>query len=267
MRGTVSPRLGVSVRPLPLRGVLALGRRSDIWYKPALSAVIASAVPDLALLAAGRLDLALYTSAGSLVALYAHGRPYAARARTLARVALLMLASLAVALGTAALTGDVAVRVAVAALLAAGHKLVCDATRIGPPGNVIFTFVASGCAFVPQRLADVPGHLALALAGAAISWLVCMAPALVRPDGPERLAVARALEAVARVPQAAVRTPDGTARPEDDDPAVRRARHDAAAAINAAWHTLLLVPPRAAGRRVPLERLVARAESVLGGAS
>jgi hypothetical protein len=150
----------------------------------------------------------------------------------------------------------VAVRVAVAALLAAGHKLVCDAARIGPPGNVIFTFVASSCAFVPQRLADVPVHVALALAGAVISWLVCMAPALVRPDGPERLAVARALEAAARLGRA------GHA-----GPAAARARHDAATAINTAWHTLFLVPPGAAGRRVPLERLVVRAESVLGGAA
>lgn len=247
---------GALVRPLPVRGVLKIGRGSDTWRKAALSAMIAAAIPNLALLAFGRLDLALYTSAGSLIALYAHGRPYAARARTLARLALLMLVSLAVALATAALTEDVAIRVAVAALLAAGHKLVCDAVRIGPPGNVIFTFVASSCAFVPQRLADVPVHVLLGLAGAVISWLVCMAPALVRRDGPERLAVARALEAAARLPGIESRTP-----------AALRARHDAATAINAAWHTLFLVPAEASGRRVPLERLVVRAESVLGGAS
>ncbi|MCP2341663.1 FUSC family protein [Actinomadura rupiterrae] len=180
---------GALVRPLPVRGVLRLGRGSDTWFRAASSVVVASAIPYAVLLASGRLHLALYTSAGSLVALYAHNRPYAARARTLARVALLMLASLAVALGTAALTGDVAIRVAVAALLAAAHKLVCDATRIGPPANVIFTFVAASCAFVPQRLADVPFHLALALAGAVIAWLVCMAPALVRRDRTRRLAV------------------------------------------------------------------------------
>ncbi|WP_051468864.1 FUSC family protein [Actinomadura oligospora] len=178
------------MRPLPVSGVLRLGRRSDTWHRAATSAVVASAIPNLTLLALGRLDLALYTSAGSLVALYAHDRPYAARARTLARVALVMLVSLAVALCTAALTEDVAVRVAVAALLAAGHKLAGDAARFGPPGNVIFTFVASSCAFVPQRLADVPVHVLLGLAGAVISWLVCMAPALVREDGPRSLPAA-----------------------------------------------------------------------------
>ncbi|MEV5569915.1 FUSC family protein [Spirillospora sp. NPDC052269] len=256
------------MRPLPVRGVLKLGGGSDTWFKAALSAVVASAIPNLTLLAFGRLDLALYTSAGSLVALYAHGRPYAARARTLARLALLMLASLAIALTTAALTEDVAIRVAVAALLAAGHKLVSDASRIGPPGNVIFTFVASSCAFVPQRLADVPLHVGLGLAGAVISWLVCMAPALVRPDGPERLAVARALEATARLRRATPPAADAAdADSAGTDSAAARARHDAATAINAAWHTLFLLPAGAAERRVPLERLVVRAESVLGGAS
>ncbi|MEV4259440.1 hypothetical protein AB0J52_40305, partial [Spirillospora sp. NPDC049652] len=75
MAGGAGAGQGALVRPLPVRGVLTLGRSSDIWYKPAVSAVIASAIPNLALLAASRLDLALYTSAGSLVALYAHGRP------------------------------------------------------------------------------------------------------------------------------------------------------------------------------------------------
>ncbi|MFD7439414.1 hypothetical protein ACFV6X_33755, partial [Streptomyces sp. NPDC059861] len=83
------------VRGLPLAGVLRAGRPSDIWFKPALSVVVALAPPDLTLLALGRLDLALYTMAGSLCALYAHNRPYAARARVLVWVVLGMLGGLA----------------------------------------------------------------------------------------------------------------------------------------------------------------------------
>ncbi|MEV5705705.1 FUSC family protein [Actinoallomurus sp. NPDC052274] len=240
-------------RLLPLKGVLRVGRGSDIWPKVALSVVVALAVPDLALLVLGRLDLVLYTSAGAMCALYAHGRPYAARARTLWWVVLGMLASTAVALLTSALTDSVVVRVAVAALLAAAHKVVCDAVRIGPPGNLIFTFISASCAFVPQRLGDVPAHLGLGLLGGCVAWLVCMAPAPVRPDGPQRVAVARALEAAARLLRAA---PGQAAR----------ARHDAAAAANAAWHTLALVPARTPERvaaRAALERFVARAESAL----
>ncbi|MET9765300.1 FUSC family protein, partial [Streptomyces sp. NPDC006372] len=158
-------------RRLPLAGVLRLGPPSEIWFKPALSVVAAIAPPNLTLLVLGRLDLAMYTMAGSLCALYAHNRPYAARAGTLLRVVLGMLAGLAVALVAASLTGSAVVLVTVGALLAAAQKVLCDACRVGPPGNVVLTFVSSASLFAPQTLAEVPGHLALAAAaGAFRAW-------------------------------------------------------------------------------------------------
>ncbi|CAM5656700.1 hypothetical protein STENM327S_08952 [Streptomyces tendae] len=71
----------------------------------------------------------MYTMAGSLCALYAHNRPYAARARTLAWVVLGMLGGVAVALVTASLTRNAVVLVTVGALLAAVQKALCDASR------------------------------------------------------------------------------------------------------------------------------------------
>ncbi|MCL7425842.1 FUSC family protein [Streptomyces sp. YS415] len=232
-------------RRLSLAGALRLDRPSEIWFKPALSVVAAVAPPNLTLLALGRLDLALYTMAGSLCALYAHNRPYAARARALARVVAGMLGGLAVALVTASLTGSAAVLVAVGALLAAAQKALCDAGRIGPPGNVVLTFISSAALFAPQTLAQVPGHLLLALAAGAWAWAVGMAPGLVRPHGPERRATAAALNAAA---YAATR--DG------------RTRDLAAAAVQAAWQSLLTAGRRSATRRA-LERLVVRAEVAL----
>lgn len=239
------------VRRLPLAGVLRLGRPSDIWFKPALSAVASVAPPTLTLLALGRLDLAMYTMAGSLCALYAHNKPYAARARALGLVVLGMIAGLAVALVTASLTTNAVVLVTVGAALAAVQKGLCDATRIGPPGNVVLTFISSASLFAPQTLGQVPGHLALAAAAGCWAWLVGMAPALVRPCGPERRATAQALNAAA-----AYAATQGT----DDDPA--RARATAAAAIQAAWQSLLATGARTAPRRA-LERLVVRAEVAL----
>ncbi|RDG39638.1 FUSC family protein [Streptomyces corynorhini] len=235
--------------PLPIRSTVRLRRPVDIWHKAAFSAAGALAVPDLTLLALGRLDLVLYTSAGAMCALYAHGRPYAARARALALVVLGMVASLGVALLCAASVSSPALLVALAALLAAAHKVLCDATRIGPPGNLILTFISSSAFFVPQRLADVPFHLALALGGGALAWLICMAPRPFRPHGPERVAVARGLEASAALWRAR-------------EPAVFPARRAAAGAVGSAWHTLFLVPgdgPERAG----LERLLVHAESAL----
>jgi uncharacterized membrane protein YgaE (UPF0421/DUF939 family) len=169
--------------------------------------------------------------------------PYAARARTLGWVVLGMAASVGIALGTAAATDSTVVRVAVAALLAAAHKTVCDATKIGPPANLIPTFIAASCVFVPQRMGEVPAHLALTLATGALAWLVCMAPGLVRPQGPQRHAVARALDAAAA---------------QGAPPAARTA------SAAAAWRTVLLVPTRTAAAtadRGRLELLLVRAGS------
>lgn len=140
-----------AVRKLPLTGPLRLARPSDMWFKPATSVVVATAIPNLALLAVDRLDLVMYTMAGSLCALYGHHLPYARRARTVAGVVLGMTAGLAAALVVASLTTSTALLIAVGALLAAGQKLLCDATRIGPPGPVILTFVSSAALFSPRR--------------------------------------------------------------------------------------------------------------------
>jgi hypothetical protein len=246
---TPTPSRPRPVRPLPLAGVLRLNNPSDIWFKPATSVVVSAAVPNLTLLALGRLDLAMYTMAGSLCALYAHNLPYAARARALAWVVLGMLASLAAALLTASLTSSAAVLVAVGALLAAAQKTLCDATRIGPPGHLILTFISSASLFAPQHLAQIPGHLALTAGAGAVAWLVGMAPALMRPHGPERRATARALNAAAAYVSA-------------EDGARERARAGAAAAVHAAWQSLLATGGRGAARRA-LERLVVRAEVAL----
>ncbi|MFF5858500.1 FUSC family protein [Streptomyces sp. NPDC012751] len=237
---------------LPLAGVLRLGRPSDIWFKPALSVVAAVAPPNLILLALGRLDLAMYTMAGSLCALYGHNRPYAVRARALAWVVLGMVGGLAVALLASALTTNAAVLVTVGAVLAAVQKAVCDATRIGPPGNVVLAFISSASLFAPQTPGQVPGHVGLALAAGAWAWLVGMAPGLLRPHGPERRATAQALTATAAYADTRA-TADGHAR----------ARAASAAAIHAAWQSLLAVGARPDRTRGALQQLLVRAEVAL----
>ncbi|MFE5916757.1 FUSC family protein [Streptomyces sp. NPDC056468] len=254
--------MGTSSRH-PLAGVLRLGRPSDIWFKPALSVVVSVAPPNVALLLLGRLDLAMYTMAGSLCALYAHNRPYAARARALAWVALGMLGGLATALVAASLTSSAVVLVTVGAALAAVQKVLCDATRIGPPGNVVLTFISSAALFAPQSFVQIPGHVGLAATAAAWAWLVGMAPGLLRPHGPERRATAGALHAAA----AYVET-GGAGAPSGPGDHHTRAHATAAAAVHAARLALHSAgrpgrPGRAGGTRRALERLVVRAEVAL----
>lgn len=254
--------MGMPASRLPLAGVLRLGRPSDIWFKPALSVVAAVAPPNLILLALGRLDLAVYTMAGSLCALYAHNRPYAARARVLALLVLGMTGGLAVALLAAGLTADPVVLVTVGALLAAAQKALCDATRLGPPANVVLTFVSSAALFTPQTLDRIPGHLGLALAAGGWAWLIGMAPGLVRPHGPERRATAHALRTAAAYVTAR-RT--ATRGPVPPGPVESRALATAAAAVHAAWQTLLAArtPERRKDTHRALERLLIRAETAL----
>ncbi|MGW4911754.1 FUSC family protein [Streptomyces sp. NPDC004270] len=240
-----------TTRRLPLAGALRLGRPSDIWFKPALSVVAAVAPPNLTLLALGRLDLAMYTMAGSLCALYGHNRPYPARARTLARVVLGMTCGLAVALLAASLTTNAVALVTVGALMAAVQKVLCDATRVGPPGNVVLTFISSASLFAPGTLGQVPGHVGLALLAGAWAWLVGMAPGLLRPYGPERRATAQALNATAAY---------ADTRGAGESHAHART---AAAAVQAAWQSLLATGARTDRTRRALEHLVVRAEVAL----
>lgn len=228
------------------RAALRVVKPSDIWFKPALSSTTAGLAPNLLLLALGRLDLVMFTMAGSLCALYGHNLPYAARARASAWVVLGMTAGFGTALLAGSLTTSVLVLVVVGAALAAAQKAVCEATRIGPPGNVIFAFVSSSALFVHLPTHVLPERLGLTLAAGAFAWLVAMAPALVRPDGPQRIATVRALRAAA-----------GYAA----EPGPQR-RAMAAALVHAAWESLLAVRTTSPTRR-GLERLVAGAEAAL----
>ncbi|MBU3061502.1 FUSC family protein [Nocardia sp. NEAU-G5] len=265
-------------RMLSLQGVFRLRPVVDTWRRSAASGLIALGVPEVALLVTGHLQLAFFTCAGGLCALYGHGLPYAARARALAWVVFGMVAGTGVALLTAASTTSAVAKVLVLALLAGVYKLVCDASRVGPPGNIIFTFIVSAAGFLPIRLAEVPSRLLLVLCGGVLAWLVCLAPALIRPHDPERFAVARALAATARLIRlaagagsaaqvgSAVQT-SGAARAGKTVCAkdLARARYDAAAATHAAWHTVRLVPARSVARAAELSaliRLLVRAESL-----
>ncbi|WP_051939475.1 FUSC family protein [Phaeacidiphilus oryzae] len=242
------------IRPLPLRGLFRLRPTSDTWYKQGLSAALTLAMITVPLLALDRLNLAVYATAGGLAAMYGHGLPYPARARSVLGVGLGMFLAAAAATTTAALTGNGWIRVAVVAVIAACQKAGCDASRIGPPGPVVMTFLSCGLAFLPGRLSDLPQHLALTAMGAALAWLVCMAPALVRPHGPERIAVARALEAAAPLASEAPSTAQ---------------RHAAGGLLLAAWQTLGRMSargPRPAALRHSLEQLLLRAETVLAAA-
>jgi hypothetical protein len=81
---------------------------------------------------------------------------------------------------------------------------------------MVYTVGGSTCALSGRQPAL--SHLALTLAAGSLAWMVCIVPGLVRSREPQRLAVARTLDAAVRL-----------ARTPDDDPA-----HDSDSAGRAA---------------------------------
>jgi len=171
----------------------------DAWYLRS-AGLIPSAVIAMGILAAfGRLDLAGYTMAGSMCALFAHALPYRRRAVTLAGFIAMLTLGCTVSMTVAAATDNMLIRIVVAALLAAVIKVAHDASNVGMPPAVIPIFLVTALGFAPQTWSGLPLHVALIAGAGLISWFVCMSPALVRRDGPERRAVANAMRATARV--------------------------------------------------------------------
>jgi hypothetical protein len=209
-------------------------------------------VPLLLLLATHHLDLLAFAAFGGFTSLYARNEPYPLRAKLLAVTAVTLVVAVAAGTSVAAFSDSIVASSIVVALVAGLTKLVSDAVRTGPPGGLMPTFACAVCAELPLQPHDVGTAVAIAAAAAAWSWLVCMSGSVVRPHGPERVAVARALEAAA-ARSASVGT--------EAEP---RARHGAAVAIQRAWQAV--GAGRSTSRRARLEALVARAETAMNDA-
>jgi uncharacterized membrane protein YccC len=220
-------------------------RPVDSGWAFALRAGLAVALPLVVLTAAGRPAWAGVATFGAFTALYARDEPYRRRAVLLGAAALgLTVAVLAGSLAALAPEPGTA-SVAAVALVGAAATLLCNRYRVGPPSGLMFAFATAVASALPARPADLPRAVALVAATAAVSWLIAMAGVLVWPDGPRRLAIARALRAAAAL-HAAPDGPDGL-----------RARQQTALAVDRAWRA-------AAGRPVEAA-LVAHAETELSG--
>ncbi|MGW1257622.1 hypothetical protein ACWD5Q_21140 [Streptomyces sp. NPDC002513] len=71
-------------------------------------------------------------------------------------------------------------------------KIICDAARLSALGAVLLPFSSAAAAHDATRSAYVLPYTALAAAGEAPAWLLGVSGRLVRPDRPQRLAVATA---------------------------------------------------------------------------
>jgi hypothetical protein len=235
------------VRPqFPLWQTLRMSRAPrDTWYFRAAGLVVSGLISLALLILFDRLDLATYTLAGTMTGLFTHALPYPRRALTLGGFVVMLAVVCGVAMAAAAISENMVWRIVVASVLAAIIKVAHEASYVGAPSPVIPIFLATALAFTPQTMTSALVHTAVIAGAGAITWLVLLAPALVRRDGPERRAVASAVLATI---------------PVGKDPNDRAARSALAASISAARRILAFARGRNAAA---LEAHVVACERVL----
>ncbi|HET8601210.1 MAG TPA: FUSC family protein [Segeticoccus sp.] len=233
---------------LLLRGALR-PRRPDATVVPAFAAGVGMGAPLLFLFALGRIDLLVFAAFGGFTSLYGRNEPYAVRAPMLAAVGLFLTSAVVAGTAVAALVGNVVVSIVVVAVFAGLSKLLADAARVGPPAGLMPVFAIAVCAELPVDGSAIPVAALTSGLAAAWCWLVCMSGYLIRHHGPERIAVARALEAVAERVVAIGTELEPTAR------------HRAGVALQRAWQVLASAKVGVVTGR--LEALCAYAETAM----
>lgn len=200
----------------------ALGASARARRWAAVRAAAAVGLPLVIGLATGHVAEGGQAALGSFVAVYGADQPYRRRARLLALIAVAL--TVAMGLGTL-VAGSVLLTCAVGAALAVVSALGALALRIGPPREyfVILTFLLATT--LPVDASAAPSRAGLVLGGAALAWLVAMAPWALRRPGPEGSAARRAHAAVTALIEAV-----GTPRAQD-------AGHDAIVAVRAGLET------------------------------
>ena len=171
-------------------------------------------VPMVALLAAGR-SPGRRRGLRALTSVHRRSEPYRQQARTLAAVAVTMVVSVAIG-DLIAVHGpsgpwQEALSLLATALVGAITTAAATAVKLGPPGGLIFAFATGACSHLPLSHADLPLHLLVTALSAALAWGVSIAGAVVIGLGPQRRAVAAALEATAAHVEARLTRPPGTA--------------------------------------------------------
>jgi uncharacterized membrane protein YccC len=216
------------------------GMRARRWLALRAGCVIAVILGGGAIL--GDVEAGTVAALGGFAGLYGAQAPYRRRARVVAAVGAGL--ALSAALGTL-VAGSFGLTVVVGGGYAVLATLVTIGARVGPPREFFLVMVYLMTAQLPADPSSLPARVALVLAGAAVAWLVAMAPALVRGPRPEQLAADRALACVAELA-------DRIGAPE-----VAGARHQAIVAVRQA-----VVAADETGGVAAVERVV-RIEGVL----
>ncbi|KAA0022388.1 FUSC family protein [Antrihabitans cavernicola] len=201
-------------------GLPPVGRR----WSAGLRSAFAFGIPALIAVTIGHNQQALVVTLGAFAVIYGEGRPYRTRWSTvcIAGAALFGAAAVGTVVGKAG--GSQVVEVLVLAVVAMIGAYVVAAARLGPPGSFFFVLVCAVAVLMAKGGLSPAVILSCTAIGVASAVVVSMAGVVVDRRKPERMAVAAAQRSVAAYLQ----------QRESGAPA-GNARHDAGAAVHAAW--------------------------------
>lgn len=194
-------------------------RPADAMFAPAIKVGVAATLVLVAGGLLGHQQLAGIAALGALTSAFGRYQPYGRLGQQLGVVA----AALLTATGVGALLGaagtPLSLQIGLLSLMAGVASHLFTSFRITGPGPVILVFAASAGLGFASTFPALAQALAAVGIGAVVGWLVAVAPVVVVPMGPARLASARAIAAVVRL-----RRDDGATHRSAATVALRNAR-------------------------------------------
>lgn len=134
-------------------------------HVPAVRIALTVGLPQLLLLALGRLDLSIYAAFGAFTAIYGRQEAPGLRLRHQCQAALMLLVCIALGLGLSRAHADPWLVVAVCGLVAGGGAVLTAVLRLRPAGSTFLIFAAGAIGSIPH-----PASWAQGLGTAAATW-------------------------------------------------------------------------------------------------
>lgn len=187
-----------SLAPATWRSAFAM-RPADAIFTTAIKVGIAASLVLVAGGLLGQQQLAGIAALGALTSAFGRYQPYWRLARMMVVVGVGMLVATAIGTLLGAAGTPMALQIVILSALAGVAAHLFSAFRISGPGAVILVFAAGAGASYTHDLASLPAPLIAMGIGVVVGWLAAMAPVLLVPMAPSRLAVARAIAVVIRL--------------------------------------------------------------------
>ncbi|TXG89890.1 FUSC family protein [Rhodococcus rhodnii] len=152
---------------------------------------------------AGYPNLAGFAALGALVSAFARYEPYPRLGWKVGIIGVGVVVFVAAGAGLGLLGVPASVEIGLMGIACGVAVLLVGVYRVTGPGPVVMIFAATAAVGSSGSVAALAGIVLASAVGTVVGWLAAMAPWVLYPMGPARLATARALAALARVERGA----------------------------------------------------------------